>query len=147
MTDDNTDKKLDSAPTSLRSVEAQAKASQKLLEIIVVQIIKVYRDKESPGEIKLLLTPLLFMVPVYSLVLVIFLGDVTYCMVRNRDLFLFHYLIFLGTTAPLTLMILLVYSFFSSKFENSRHLELQFETVTKAREPRKRRPARRRSDD
>jgi hypothetical protein len=95
MTDDNTEKKLDSAPASVRPAEAQAKASQKLLGVIVIQIIKVYRDKELPGELKLLLTPLLFMVPLYSLVLVIFIGDVTYCVARNHDLILSHYLIFL----------------------------------------------------
>jgi hypothetical protein len=147
MTDDNTDKKLDSAPASVRPAEAQAKASQKLLEILVIQILKVYRDKDLPGELKLLLTPLLFMLPLYSVVLVIFLGDVTYCVARNRDLFFFHYLIFLGTTAPFTLIVLLVYSLLASKFENSRQLELQLQTVTKGREPRKRRPARHHADD
>jgi len=131
-----------SGRSTARSAEATARSaqeSQRLLWLLADQILKLFRDKDLPGEIKLLLAPLLFMVPLYSLVLVIFLGDWTYCVARDRELYLPYYLIFLGISAPLTLIILLVYSLVASKFENSRTLETQLQSVTVVREPRKRR--------
>jgi hypothetical protein len=128
--------------SAARAVAAGAAENQKLLRLLADQILKLFRDKDLPPEIKLLLAPLLFMVPLYSLVLVIFLGDLSYCVARNRDFFLLYYLIFLGVSAPLTLVILLTYSLVASKFENSRTLETQLQSVTAVREPRRRRPAR-----
>jgi hypothetical protein len=141
MADDTPDKNLSADKSTVASVASNAKETQKLLRLLVDQIIKLFRDKDLPLEIKLWLAPLLFMVPLYSLVLVIFVGDITYCtIVRSRDPLFVYYLIFLGTTGPLTLIILLAYSLVASRFENSRTLESQLQSVTAVRRPRRRSP-------
>jgi hypothetical protein len=128
-------------PTA-RAAEQQALASQKLLSLLAVQILKVYSNKDLPPELKLLLTPLLIMVPVCSLVLVVFLGELAYCLVRSQEVVFLYYLVFLGTIAPTTCLLLLVYSSVASKFEASRLLESQLQSVTAIREPRNLRRAR-----
>jgi hypothetical protein len=134
MTDDHSSDK-----SSVGSVAASAAESGRLFRLLADQVLKLFLNKELPVEIKLLLAPLLFVVPMYSLVLVIFLGDLTYCMARNRDFYLLYYLIFLTVSGPLTLAILLAYSLASARFENTRTLELQLQSVTEVRQPRKRR--------
>jgi hypothetical protein len=144
MVDDPSEKKQ-SPPVSglVRTFDAQTKANQKLLQLLGEQILKILRDKDLPLEIKLLLVPLLSMLPLYSVVLIVFLGHLLYCMTtRNQEMVFLHYLLFLGITATTTLLLLLVYSLVASRFENTRQLELQLQSVTKLREPRKPRATR-----
>jgi len=130
---DHREGKLDTRPV----VDA-ARSSNKLFQLLVVHLSKLFQDQSVPREIKLFLAPLLFMVPVYSLLLVIFLGDIAYCSIRNRDVQVFHYLIFLGTTLPVTFAMLLAYAVVAGKYEALKNLESQLQSVTKTRSSRRR---------
>jgi tellurite resistance protein TehA-like permease len=125
---------------NLHAVEGAATASNKLLTLVVVQIVAVFRDRNLPRELKLFLVPLLFMVPVYSLTILILVGDLTYCIARSQDWHVHYYLVFIGVTLPMTLVILLTYSLLADKYVNTQDLDEQLETVTKKRRSRARDP-------
>jgi hypothetical protein len=127
-------------PRLLGPLKDATGASSRLLGLLASELLKLFRDKELPSEIKLLLIPLLFMIPLYSVVLVIFCGHLTYCVVGRLEMIFYHYLIFLGTTGPPTLIIFLLYGLIAGRFEAARHLEMQLQSVTETRAPRRRRP-------
>jgi hypothetical protein len=139
MTDQESIKRGES---SAKAAAEQAKAAQKLLSFLALNIFKVYTDKDLPFEQKILLIPLLVMVPVCSLVLVIFIGELTYCLLRSHTPAFLHYLIFLATIAPTTFLLLIFYTPLAQKFEAARNLESQLGRVTEARAPRNRRRSR-----
>jgi hypothetical protein len=126
------------APELLGPVKDATSASNRLLSLLASELLKLFRDKELPSEIKLLLIPLLFMIPLYSLVLVIFCGHLTFCFIKSLDMVFSHYLIFLGATGPPTLIIFLFYGLVAAKFEAARHLEMQLQSITESRGQRRR---------
>ena len=123
---------------SLRPVTDAAQQSNKLLRLLAAQILRIFIDDTLPFKLKVFLIPLLFLIPLYSVITVVFFGDLVYCIARDRDMYFSHYLILLGTSAPLMVVILLTFGVVSNKFENSRALEEQFQSVTDARRPRQR---------
>jgi hypothetical protein len=131
------------AAPDLRSVENAAVASNKLLRLVAVQVLNLFRDRSLPRELKLLLIPLIFMVPLYSLTILIFLGDFAFCMIKDgHEIKFYYYLIFLGVTAPGTFAILLIYAVMSDKYLSTQDLDQQLERVTSNRQSRRRHPAR-----
>ena len=125
---------------SLKPMVEAAQQSNKLFQFLVSQIIRVFSDKTIPPQLKLLLIPVLFIVPLYSLMIIVFLGNLLYCIARDQDMSFSYYLLFMGTTGPLTIAILLPFGILSNRFENSRSLEEQLQSVTDARQPRRRAP-------
>jgi hypothetical protein len=121
---------------NLHAVDSAATASNRLLALVTVQLVAVFRDRNLPRELKLFLVPLLFMVPVYSLTILILVSDVTYCIARSQDLHVYYYLVFIGITLPITLIILLTYSLLADKYINTQNLDEQLEAVTKKRRSR-----------
>jgi hypothetical protein len=125
-------------PQLLNSVKDAAGASNRLLSLLASELLTLFRDKELPSEIKLLLIPLLFMIPLYSLVLVIFCGHLTICFIKSLEPIFTHYLIFLGATGPPTLIIFLFYGLVAARFEAARYLDMQFQSITDTRGQRRR---------
>jgi len=104
-------------------VKDTAESSNKLLRLLATELLKLFRDKELPSELKLLLVPLLFMLPLYSLLVLIFLGHLTYCVARSQDFIIYHYLIFLAATGPPMLIFFLVYAHIESRVPSGMWLE------------------------
>lgn len=126
----------DEERTNLKPAVRAADASNKLLRRLAEQIIALFRDKDLPRELKILLIPLLFLVPLYSLTIVIFLGNVTVCLFRNEEMRFQYYLIFLGITALSSLGMLLVYSILAEKYVSARELDNGLQIVTNKRRAR-----------
>jgi|SRR5579864_104392 len=126
--------------SDLKALDRAAGASNKLLGLVARQIVSIFRDPNLPRELKLLLVPLFFMVPLYSLVILIFVGNVTYCIARNEEMRFVIYLIFLGVTTPLVLGMLLIYNLLSDKYVSTHDLNDQLQTVTIKRGSRRRVP-------
>jgi hypothetical protein len=143
MDDDSPAKEgSEAAAPDLKAVASSAAASNKLFRLVAVQVLNLFRDRNFPRELKLLLIPLIFMVPLYSLTIVILLGDLAYCLIRDHEMKFHYYLIFLGVTAPGTFAILLVYAVMSDKYLSTQDLDLQLARVTTNRQSRRRRPER-----
>jgi hypothetical protein len=130
--------KSEAPEVSLKSVEKAAAESQKLLRFIASQLTRLFTDKSLPLQLKLFLVPLLFMIPLYSLMILVFFGDLLYCIARSKEMHSDYYLIFLGTTMLMTAVLLLAFGAVANKFENTRALEEQLQEVTNARRPRRR---------
>jgi len=129
----------DTSEKSLRSASQAAQDSSKLLQLLATQLIKLFIDSKFPLQLKLLLIPLLFMVPVYSIMIVIFLGDLTFCIIRNDHINSSIYLLFLGISAPTTIALLLTFGIAGQRYESTKTLEEQLQSVTDARRPRRHR--------
>jgi hypothetical protein len=127
--------------TMLKAVGESAGSSNKLLKGLADKLIELFKDKDLPLQIKILLVPLLFIVPVYSVVILIFIGEFTYCLARSKDFHITNYLFFMGGSLLLAILMLLVYAVVANKFENTRTLELQLKSVTEVRAPRRKRAA------
>jgi hypothetical protein len=128
---------------SLKPVTDAARENTKLLGHLAAWVVKMFADEALPLQLKLLLIPLLFIIPVYGLVPVVMLVDLTYCLARGEQMHPSNYLIFLGSIVPLTIVILLTFGILSNRFENSRALAEQLQSVTDARRPRQRARSRR----
>ena len=127
-----------------RSVERAAGDANKLLRLLTVQLVGLFRNPNLPRELKLLLIPLLFMVPLYGLTILILLSDLTYCLVRSQEMKFYYYLIFLGVTALGIFGLLLAYALLSDRFVSTQDLESQLEAVTVKRNSRRRQAGERR---
>src|SRR5262249_13557112 len=124
----------------LKPVSQAGQDSQKLLYSLAAQLIKLFGDSKFPFQLKLFLIPLLFMIPLYSIMIVVYLGDLIYCIAAREHFNPSYYLVFLGTSAPVTIGLLLTFGVLAHKFENGRTLEEQLQTVTDARQPRRQKP-------
>jgi hypothetical protein len=130
--------KRPSGRLDLRPVQEATTASNRLLRMLATNVFKLFADPSVPREIKVFLAPLLFLVPVYSLVLVIFVGHLIFSLVRGQEPYFLQYLIFVGATLPAGFVLLLGYAAVSTKFENTQTLDLQLQSVTNVRKPRRR---------
>jgi hypothetical protein len=124
----------------LLGVKDAATASNKLLSQLANQILKSFADPNVPREIKLFLAPLMFLIPLYSVVLVVLISEIAYCYFKNKDMSFYYYLMFFWTSSPTTLIVFLLYAVVSAKFENAKILEQQLQEVTTIRRPRAIRP-------
>ena len=130
------------AAAGVRTVADAAGASNKLLQLVAVQVLNIFRDRNQPRELKLLLIPLVFLVPLYSITLVILLIELILCLFTRHEMQAYPYFIFLGVTASVTFAILLVYAVMSDKYVSTQDLDLQLERVTANRQSRRRQAVR-----
>lgn len=111
--------------------------SGKLLRYLLTQLVRLYRDRDFPLVLKVLLAPLLFMLPIWSIMILIFVGELFIHHSRDESIDVLPYLIFLGTTACLALIISMGYALAAARFENTRYLEIQMQSVTNSRRQRR----------
>ena len=128
---------------SLKPVTEAARQSNNLLGHLAGWVVKMFSDDAVPLQLKVALLPLLFIIPLYGLVPVLMLADLAHSLARGAQIHTTHFLIFLGWIVPLTIVIVLSFGILSNRFENSRALAEQLQSVTDARRPRHRARSRR----
>lgn len=114
------------------------KAGERLLWQFLNQAVRLILNKEVPIQIKLILTPLLFMAPVFMVAIIVLGADCAMYMWGGKKQVNFDsYLNFFEFMVVVAFATSILYARVSGPFQSTRELDDQLNRVTKARLPRR----------